>query len=86
MVLLQFKLKVSSFFKYLFYYTGYVFSFSRIVLGCQNLPKMDVIGSSDPYVILELLPFTIYHKPQKEYKTVTQNRTVNPQYNEVFQW
>jgi Ca2+-dependent lipid-binding protein len=60
--------------------------FFRIVLGCQNLPKMDVIGSSDPYVILELLPSSFYQKTPKEYKTSIQKRTLEPEYNELFQW
>jgi Ca2+-dependent lipid-binding protein len=47
---------------------------------------MDVIGSSDPYVILELLPFSIYHKTQKEYKTSIKKRTLDPEYNELFKW
>jgi Ca2+-dependent lipid-binding protein len=47
---------------------------------------MDVIGTSDPYVILELLPFSLYHKPPKAYRTATQKRTLNPEFNEVFHW
>lgn len=47
---------------------------------------MDMIGSSDPYVVLELLPFSLYHKPQKEYRTVMQKRTLNPEFNETFNW
>jgi Ca2+-dependent lipid-binding protein len=47
---------------------------------------MDVIGASDPYVILELLPFSFYHKNTKEYRTSIQKRTLNPEFNELFQW
>jgi hypothetical protein len=47
---------------------------------------MDLIGTSDPYVILELLPSSIYHKPQKEYRTSIQRRTLDPEYDELFQW
>ncbi|CAF3534518.1 unnamed protein product [Adineta steineri] len=56
------------------------------ILSCRNLPRMDLIGTSDPYVILELLPYSLYHKPQKEYKTSTQKRTLEPEFNELFQW
>jgi Ca2+-dependent lipid-binding protein len=48
---------------------------------------MDLIGSSDPYVVLELLPFSLYHKPEKECKKTTiQKRTLNPEFNELFLW
>lgn len=47
---------------------------------------MDVIGTSDPYVILELLPASFYHKQQKEERTNTQKRTLHPEFNEQFQW
>jgi Ca2+-dependent lipid-binding protein len=57
-----------------------------VVLCCRDLPRMDLIGTSDPYVILELLPVSLYHKQPKEFKTVIQKRTLNPEYNETFQW
>ncbi len=47
---------------------------------------MDVIGSSDPYVILELLPYSLYNKALKEHRTTVQKRTLDPEYNESFQW
>ena len=56
------------------------------VVSCRNLPRMDVIGSSDPYVIIELLPHSLYNKPVKEYRTSVQKRTLDPEYNELFQW
>ncbi|CAF4313800.1 unnamed protein product, partial [Rotaria sordida] len=56
------------------------------ILSCQDLPKMDVFGVSDPYVILELLPSTLYPKRPKEYKTNTIKRTLDPEFNELFQW
>ncbi|UJR27967.1 hypothetical protein I4U23_009225 [Adineta vaga] len=59
---------------------------SVFILCCRNLPKMDYIGASDPYVILELLPSSFYQKTPKEYKTSIRKRTVNPEYNELFQW
>ena len=57
-----------------------------LVLYCRNLPKMDIIGASDPYVILELLPTSLYLKRAKEYKTSTRKRTLEPEFNESFQW
>ncbi len=84
MILLLFKFLVCRFENY-FLNKRISFVF-YIVLGCRNLPKMDVIGSSDPYVILELLPFSIYHKTQKEYKTSIKKRTLDPEYNELFKW
>ena len=56
----------------------------NLVVGCRNLPKMDLLGKSDPYVILELLPRSIYHKPVKEYRTAIQNKTLNPEFNELL--
>ncbi len=48
---------------------------------------MDLIGTSDPYVVLELLPVSFYHKSGKENKrTPTQKRTLDPEYNEEFKW
>jgi Ca2+-dependent lipid-binding protein len=47
---------------------------------------MDLIGTSDPYVVLELLPVSFYHKSVKETKTSTQKRTLDPEYNELFNW
>ena len=60
--------------------------FKCVVLRCRNLPKMDVIGSCDPYVIAELLPLSLYHKNQKEKRTVVQHDSRNPEYNQLFQW
>ena len=59
---------------------------SSAVIACHNLPRMDLIGASDPYVVLELLPASLYHKPLREYRTVTQKRTLNPDFNELFHW
>jgi Ca2+-dependent lipid-binding protein len=59
--------------------------FIYIVLCCRDLPKMDRFGKSDPYVILELLPFSFYSKPPKEYKTSIQKQTLDPKYNELFE-
>ena len=57
-----------------------------VVLRGRNLPKMDVLGTCDPYVILELLPYSFYCKNQKEKRTAVQQGTLDPEYNELFQW
>jgi len=59
---------------------------SILIINCRNLPKMDYIGSCDPYVILELLPVSFYHKQQKESRTTVQKNTLNPDFHEVFHW
>ncbi|CAF2572187.1 unnamed protein product [Rotaria sp. Silwood2] len=56
------------------------------ILSCQDLPRMDYFGSSDPYVILELLPSTLYPKRPRMDKTITIKRTLVPQFNQLFQW
>ncbi|CAF4395340.1 unnamed protein product [Rotaria sp. Silwood2] len=56
------------------------------VFSCHHLPKMDHCGSSDPYVILELLPSRLYPKRPKEHKTITIKRTLDPEFNQLFQW
>ncbi|CAF4550359.1 unnamed protein product, partial [Rotaria sp. Silwood2] len=56
------------------------------ILSCQDLPRMDYFGSSDPYVILELLPSTLYPKRPKEDRTITIKRTLDPEFNQLFQW
>ena len=65
----------------------YIYSFFLYkVLSCRDLPKMDVFGASDPYVILELLPSTLYPKRPKEDKTNIIKRTLDPEFNQLFQW
>ncbi|CAF2345788.1 unnamed protein product [Rotaria sp. Silwood2] len=56
------------------------------ILSCRDLPRMDYFGASDPYVILELLPSTLYPKRPKEHKTITIKRTLDPEFNQLFQW
>ncbi|CAF4077538.1 unnamed protein product, partial [Rotaria sordida] len=56
------------------------------ILSCRDLPKMDVFGASDPYVILELLPSTLYPQRPKEDKTNTIKRTLDPEFNQSFLW
>ncbi|CAF1373508.1 unnamed protein product [Rotaria sordida] len=55
-------------------------------LRCQDLPKINQIDAPDSYVLLELLPSTLYPEPPKEYRTHIQKRTFNPAFNELFEW
>ncbi len=47
---------------------------------------MNRFGSSDPYVVLELLPTSFYNKPVTVYTTKVKKNTLNPEYNEFFKW
>lgn len=57
-----------------------------IVVHCRNLPKMDMFGTCDPYVILELLPDSFNHKNSREKQTKVKEGTYHPEYNETLQW
>lgn len=52
-----------------------------VVLEAKNLKKMDITGSSDPYVKLSLL---LNGKRVKKKKTTMKKQTLNPYYNESF--
>jgi len=49
------------------------------VVQCQNLPKKDVIGASDPFVRVFLMPGT-----HAELKTKVVKKELNPTYNDEF--
>lgn len=52
------------------------------IFKAENLPPMDLTGSSDPYVILTLEP-----KPKKKIskmKTTVKDKCLNPVWNESF--
>lgn len=49
------------------------------VLRAENLPAMDMCGTSDPYVKLYLLP-----EKKKKYETKVHRKTLNPIFNETF--
>lgn len=51
------------------------------ILEAQNLPAMDIGGSSDPYVKVYLLPDT-----RKYEKTQVHKKTLNPIFNETFEF
>ena len=51
---------------------------------CKNIPILDVIGkSSDPYVIVELLPRKLFQDTRIE-KTNIVFKSLNPVFNEYF--
>jgi hypothetical protein len=51
---------------------------------CENLPVLDALtDSSDPYVVVELLPAGLFSSNSKA-NTKTVNKNLNPQYNENF--
>ncbi len=81
MISLEFMFKVFFMKNILFYAFRYY-----LVVSCRNLPKMDTIGLSDPYVVLELLPTSYYNKPVRVYTTKVKKNTLNPEYNEFFKW
>lgn len=49
------------------------------VLQCQNLPAMDMGGTSDPYVKVFLMP-----EKKKKFETKVHRKTLSPVYNETF--
>lgn len=51
------------------------------IMKCQNLKPMDLSGSADPYVVVE-----VYHggRRTKKRKTDIKKRTLVPVYNEAF--
>ena len=49
------------------------------VVQCQNLPKKDILGASDPFVRVFLMPGT-----HAELKTKVVKKELNPTYNDEF--
>ncbi|CAF1528076.1 unnamed protein product [Rotaria magnacalcarata] len=56
------------------------------ILNCRHLTKMDYFGKSDPYVVLELMPSTVFQSRAKSFQTTTKKQTLNPDFNELFHW
>ena len=53
--------------------------------SAENLPRADVIGQSDPYVVVKIGPSDVsYEKKTLEFTTDTKYKTLNPQWNETF--
>ncbi|XP_074641675.1 BAI1-associated protein 3-like isoform X2 [Tubulanus polymorphus] len=55
------------------------------VISANELPGLDSSGLSDPYVVVQLSPFTLFPmcKPQR---TITISKTLNPVFNHTFQF
>ena len=51
------------------------------IVKCEDLPAMDIGGTSDPYVKLYLLP-----ERKRKYETKVHRKTLNPVFNESFKF
>ena len=49
------------------------------VIQCEELPALDMGGTSDPYVKVYLLP-----DKKKKFETKVHRKTLNPVFNETF--
>merc|ERR1711892_384910 len=54
---------------------------SITVVECKELKKMDILGKSDPFVRIYLMPGN-----HKELKTKVIKKNLNPLFNQVFNW
>ncbi|KAJ8944562.1 hypothetical protein NQ318_015730, partial [Aromia moschata] len=54
-------------------------SFSVTVIQAEDLPALDMGGTSDPYVKVYLLP-----DKKKKFETKVHRKTLNPVFNETF--
>lgn len=54
-------------------------SLSVTVIQCEDLPALDMGGTSDPYVKVYLLP-----DKKKKHETKVHRKTLNPVFNEIF--
>lgn len=60
----------------------YDFNSTTLIVGvieAENLPAMDMCGTSDPYVKIYLMP-----DKKKKYETKVHRKTLNPIFNETF--
>ncbi len=51
------------------------------IIQAEDLPAMDIGGTSDPYVKLYILP-----EKKKKFETKVQKKSLNPVFNETFQF
>lgn len=49
------------------------------VIRAEDLPALDMGGTSDPYVKVYLLP-----DKKKKFETKVHRKTLNPEFNEIF--
>lgn len=54
---------------------------SVTVIQAEDLPALDMGGTSDPYVKVYLLP-----DKKKKFETKVHRKTLNPVFNETFQF
>lgn len=66
----------------MFVHFAILFSFVKLkveVIQAQELPAMDMSGTSDPYVKVYVLP-----DKKKKFETKVYRKTLNPIFNETF--
>ena len=56
-----------------------------VVNYCKDIIALDSNGLSDPYIVWDLCPRHIFRECP-EHKTTIKKKTLNPIYDEVFQW
>ncbi|CAF4876956.1 unnamed protein product, partial [Rotaria sp. Silwood1] len=55
-------------------------------ISCKNLRPCDSNGLSDPYVEVQLCPRFLYPHIEKQQTSVIKKKTLNPQFNEKFEF
>ena len=55
------------------------FQLTVVIISAEELPAMDLGGTSDPYVKLFLMP-----DKKKKFQTKVQRKSLNPVFNETF--
>ncbi|CAF1177982.1 unnamed protein product [Rotaria sp. Silwood1] len=56
------------------------------IISCKNLRPCDSNGLSDPYVEVQLCPRFLYPHIEKQQTSVIKKKTLNPQFNEKFEF
>lgn len=89
MIDLFFEIHTPSFFFYLFFYDFQLYnqleydfnanSLAVTVIQAEELPALDMGGTSDPYVKVYLLP-----DKKKKFETKVHRKTLSPVFNETF--
>ncbi|CAF1066209.1 unnamed protein product [Adineta ricciae] len=55
------------------------------IISCKNLKSCDSNGLSDPYVVIQLCPTFLYPHIEKQQTSIIK-KTLNPQFNEKFEF